>query len=260
MKKIEAVIFDWAGTTVDYGSFAPVQAFIEAFKEFGITPTIAEVREPMGMLKWNHIHAMMQMPRITEEWIRVHGKMWEKKDVDAVYEKSEQTILKILHNFADPKPYVLDVVKELRELGIKIGSTTGYTDEMMEIVVPAAKANGYDPDCWCSPNSVNNMGRPYPYMIYKNMQELGIHASANVVKVGDTVADIKEGIAAGVITVGVVEGSSVMGLSETEYEKLSVEEKTEQCNFVKEVYEKAGADYVIQNMSELICLLRFMNA
>ena len=66
MKKIEAVIFDWAGTTVDYGSFAPVQAFIEAFKEFGITPTVAEVREPMGMLKWNHIHTMMQMPRITE--------------------------------------------------------------------------------------------------------------------------------------------------------------------------------------------------
>lgn len=47
MKKMEAVIFDWAGTTVDYGSFAPVQAFIEAFKKFGVTPTHAEVREPM---------------------------------------------------------------------------------------------------------------------------------------------------------------------------------------------------------------------
>lgn len=260
MKKIEAVIFDWAGTTVDYGSFAPVQAFIEAFKEFGIIPTVAEVREPMGMLKWNHIHTMMQMPRITEEWVKAQGRMWEKEDVDAVYEKSEQAIFKILHNFTDPKPYVLDAVKELRALGIKIGSTTGYTDEMMEIVVPAAKANGYDPDCWYSPNSVNNMGRPYPYMIYKNMQKLGVHAAANVIKVGDTVADIKEGIAAGAITVGVVEGSSVMGLSEAEYEKLSVEEKTEQRNRVKKVYEKAGADYVIQNMSELTALVHFMNA
>lgn len=148
----------------------------------------------------------------------------------------------------------------LMQIGIKIGSTTGYTDEMMEIVVPAAKANGYDPDCWYSPNSVNNMGRPYPYMIYKNMQKLGVHAAANVIKVGDTVADIKEGIAAGAITVGVVEGSSVMGLSEAEYEKLSVEEKTEQRNRVKKVYEKAGADYVIQNMSELTALVHFMNA
>lgn len=259
MKKIEAVIFDWAGTTVDYGSFAPVQAFIEGFKEFGITPTVAEVREPMGMLKWNHIYTMMQMPRITEEWKNVHGRMWEKEDVDAVYEKSEQAIFKILHNFAEPKPYVVDVIKELRELGIKIGSTTGYTDDMMEIVVPSAKTNGYDPDFWCSPNSVNNMGRPYPYMIYKNMQELGVHTANNVIKVGDTVADIKEGVSAGVITVGIVEGSSVMGLSEVEYENLSVEEKVECCRLVREVYEKAGADYVIQNMSELITLIRFIS-
>ena len=52
MKKIEAVIFDWAGTTVDYGSFAPVVAFAKAFEKFGIKPTTDEIREPMGMLKW----------------------------------------------------------------------------------------------------------------------------------------------------------------------------------------------------------------
>ena len=76
MKKIEAVIFDWAGTTVDFGSFAPVQAFIKAFEEFGITPTVDEVRAPMGMLKWNHIHTMMQMPRIQKAWAVTHGREW----------------------------------------------------------------------------------------------------------------------------------------------------------------------------------------
>ena len=96
MKKIEAVIFDWAGTTVDFGSFAPVQAFIRAFEEFGITPTIEEVREPMGMLKWNHIHTMMQMPRIKKEWATRHGRDWTKEDVDAVYQKSESCIMEIL--------------------------------------------------------------------------------------------------------------------------------------------------------------------
>lgn len=64
MHKVDAVIFDWAGTTVDYGSFAPVQAFMEVFKEYGVTPTVAEVREPMGMLKLDHIRTMLQMPRI----------------------------------------------------------------------------------------------------------------------------------------------------------------------------------------------------
>ena len=32
MRQLEAVIFDWAGTTVDYGCFAPVEAFIKAFE------------------------------------------------------------------------------------------------------------------------------------------------------------------------------------------------------------------------------------
>ena len=258
MKKIEAVIFDWAGTTVDYGCFAPVQAFIEAFKEFGIEPTVAEVREPMGMLKWDHIHTMMQMPRITEEWKCVHGRMWDTKDVDAIYERSEKAIFKILHNFSTPKPFVLEAIEQLRAKGIKIGSTTGYTDEMMSYVVPAAKKQGYDPDAWFSPNSVNNMGRPYPYMVYKNMEALKVSSVDAVVKVGDTVADIKEGKSAGIISIGIVEGSSIMGLSEEEYEQLSDVEKEDNIRRVRKVYEGCGADYIIMNMSELPALIESM--
>ncbi len=255
MRKIEAVIFDWAGTTIDYGCFAPVQAFIESFKEFGITPTADEVREPMGMLKWDHIHAMMQMPRITEEWKKNYGKMWSKEDVNAIYEKSERAIFKILHNFASPKPYVLEAIEKLRGKGIKIGSTTGYTDEMMSYVVPAAKEAGYTPDAWFSPNSVSNMGRPYPYMIYKNMEFLKVSGVDAVIKVGDTIADILEGKNAGIITVGIVEGSSIMGLSEEEHEGLSKEQKSAEAERVKSVYKECGADYIIMNMSELTDLI-----
>ena len=83
-RKIEAVIFDWAGTTVDYGCFAPVQAFITAFEEYGITPTFDEVREPMGMLKRDHIRTMMNMERIHEELKRVHGKDLTEEDLEKV--------------------------------------------------------------------------------------------------------------------------------------------------------------------------------
>lgn len=252
MRKIEAVIFDWAGTTVDYGCFAPVQAFIEAFKEFGITPTLAEVREPMGMLKWDHIHTMMQMPRITKEWEDVHGRIWTKEDVDKIYEKSEQAIFKILHNFADPKPFVLETIEKLRSRGIKIGSTTGYTDEMMSYVVPAAKEAGYEPDAWFTPNSVGDMGRPYPFMIYKNMEALKVSGVGSAIKVGDTVADIKEAISAGLTSVGIVEGSSIMGLTQEEFEGLGDEDKAKEIDRVKRVYEEAGADYIIMDMAGLI--------
>lgn len=44
---IQAVIFDWAGTTVDYGCFAPVQAFQEAFAHHGVPVTLEETRKPM---------------------------------------------------------------------------------------------------------------------------------------------------------------------------------------------------------------------
>ena len=80
MKKIKAVIFDWAGTTVDFGCMAPVQAFVEVFKEFGIEPTMEEVREPMGMLKIDHIRTMLKMGRIRNLWIEKYGKEPEEED------------------------------------------------------------------------------------------------------------------------------------------------------------------------------------
>ena len=68
MNKIEGVIFDWAGTTVDFGCFAPVNVFLEIFKNAGVEVTMEEARIPMGMLKRDHIKAMLKMPRISGIW------------------------------------------------------------------------------------------------------------------------------------------------------------------------------------------------
>lgn len=156
----------------------------------------------------------------------------------------------------DGKPYVLETVVKLRELGIKIGSTTGYTDMMMEPVLKSAKEQGYQPDCWYSPDATNHFGRPYPYMIFKNMIELHISSVKNVIKVGDTISDIQEGVNAGVIAVGVIEGSSTLGLNEEEFNALTPKERNRAIERVKEAYLDAGADYVINNLSELIALIQ----
>lgn len=253
--KYEAVIFDWAGTTVDYGCFAPVQAFIDAFKAFGIEPTVEEVRGPMGMLKIDHIRTMLKGERIAGLWREKYGKDWTEEDVHAVYELSEKKIFEILPNFADPKPYVVETVEKLREMGLKIGSTTGYTDDMMAIVVPKAAENGYAPDCWFSPNSTGNTGRPYPYMIFRNMEELKLSDVRKVIKVGDTVSDIKEGKQAGMESVGVLEGSSVLGLSQKEYEALSDAEKEKKLKQAEKTFMEAGADYVIRDIRGLLDIL-----
>ncbi len=198
--KFDGIIFDWAGTTVDYGSFAPVQAFVEAFEAFGITPTLEEVRKPMGMLKIDHIRTMLSMDRIHDLWKEKQGRDWTEEDVQHVYEIFEKKIMEILSRFAEPKPYVVETIQKLREMGLKIGSTTGYTDEMMAVVVPGAKAKGYEPDCWFSPDTVGKCGRPYPYMIFKNMEALKLQDVSRVMKVGDTVSDIKEGKNAGMVS------------------------------------------------------------
>lgn len=235
---IEAVIFDWAGTTVDYGCFAPVQAFVEAFAHHGVAVTMEETRKPMGMLKRDHIRTMLGMERIAKEWERVHGRKPCDTDVDAVYAQFEPKLFSILDQYATPKPFAVETAARLREMGLKIGSTTGYTDAMMNIVVPQAEKQGYAPDFWISPDGVDGKGRPYPYMIFANMKALGVSSVKNVVKVG------------------VVEGSSELGLSQSEYEALTEAEQEEVCRQVSERFRAAGAQFVIRNLKELPALIR----
>lgn len=176
-------------------------------------------------------------------------------DVDAVYSHFEPKLLSILDRFADPKPGVIDAVAALREAGLKIGSTTGYTDAMMEIVVPKAAELGYAPDHWVSADGTQGFGRPYPYMIFHNMQVLRLMDVRRVAKVGDTISDIKEGKNAGAFTVGVTEGSSQMGLSQAEFEALSPAEQDRERLMAREAFLAAGADAVIDTMAELPALL-----
>lgn len=254
--KFEGIIFDWAGTTVDYGCFAPVQAFIEVFKHFGVEPTMEEVRKPMGMLKIDHIRTMLKMDRISRCWQEKYHRLPCEDDAQAMFNMFEEKLMSILENFADLKEGVADTIKSLREMGLKIGSTTGYNDKMMGIVVPIAAKAGYAPDCWYSPDAVGQKGRPYPYMIFKNMETLGLSDVSRVLKVGDTVADILEGKHASVKTAGILEGSSVMGLTKEEYEALSDEERKAADDKAEAAFKEAGADYILRNITELLEIVK----
>lgn len=102
-------------------------------------------------------------------------------------------MLAVVHEYAEPVPGALALVERLRQSGIRIGSTTGYTAEMMAIVTAQAKKRGYAPDHLVTPNDVP-AGRPYPWMIYENAAALNVYPMYNVMKVGDTVSDIREGV------------------------------------------------------------------
>jgi phosphonoacetaldehyde hydrolase len=249
--KISTIIFDWAGTTVDFGCFAPVEAFMSAFEAYGISPTAEETRAPMGLAKRTHVAKMLSGERLADEWIKKHGNPHTEADIDAVYEKFEPALFSVLRNYANPLPGVLETVAQLRKMGIKMGSTTGYTRKMMDIVAPLAKQNGYAPDYLVCPEDVNGKGRPFPHMVWRNLEMLGCSHIGEALKIGDTEADMQEGKAAGCVSVGVIAGSSVLGLTENEFSALDSKSKTAMFAAAREKYFASGADFVIDGIIEL---------
>ncbi|MEG0258874.1 MAG: phosphonoacetaldehyde hydrolase [Lysinibacillus sp.] len=257
--KIEAVVLDWAGTAVDFGCFAPVNVFLNIFENAGVSVTLEEARKPMGMLKIDHIRTMLEMPRISEAWEQVHGHDFTEEDIQTLYNEFETQLMASLATYTDPIPHVIDTLGGLRAAGISIGSTTGYTASMMAVVTENAEMKGYKPDFLVTPDQVENKGRPYPYMIFRNMEALSVKSTKQVVKVGDTTSDIQEALNAGVWAVGVIIGSSEMGLSEQQYMALSEQEQQQAIEQTREVFEKIGAQYTIQTMAELPMLIEAIN-
>lgn len=248
--KIKGIIFDWAGTTIDYGCFAPVQVFIDVFGERGIELTLQEAREPMGLLKVDHIRAITKMPRIQKQWIQLHGKEPREEDIQYMYERFEEKLFAILPNFSSPVPGCADLIQRLKKRGMKIGSTTGYTREMMNIIAPKAREQGYAPDTIVTSDEVP-AGRPLPWMCYMNAMHLGIYPMSAVIKVGDTAADMKEGRNAGMWTVGVILGSSELGLTEAEVKEMGIDQLEERIAHVRERFMQAGAHFTILELGDL---------
>lgn len=256
---IRGVIFDWAGTTVDDGCLAPVAAFDTAFAKAGIHLTEREIREPMGLLKIDHIKTLLALPHVKVKWQELYERKVNQADVKKLYADFEKVLFSSLAQYTTPKEGLLKTVHWLRKNNIKIGSTTGYTKDMMRIVAKGAKQNGYEPDFLVTPDDVNGVGRPAPDMIFRNVKLMGINDLKRVIKVGDTTSDIKEGKNAGVISVGVIEGSSASQLTAAAFSKLSFEEKESLREAVTQKYYEDGADYVIDRLSDLPFLVKALN-
>ena len=145
---------------------------------------------------------------------------------------------------------MVETVRQLREKGLKIGSTTGYTSQMMEQVLPRAAELGYEADCVVTPD-VTGASRPTPFMLYECMRRLNVYPPRAVVKVGDTVVDILEGKNAGAWSIGILTGSNLLGLTRAEYEAMAPEELAQRKQKASERYMEAGADLVIDSIRDL---------
>ena len=255
MNKIQLVVFDWAGTMVDYASSAPADTFQKVFQDMNIHLTREEINGPMGTEKKHHIRTLLSMPEVNDQWISLHKRPWTEEDINDIFEVFEKTLYETVASYSDPLEGVVETMNALKKEGIHIGSTTGYLANIMTRVIPAAKAKGVDPECVVTPD-VTGGGRPAPFMIFECMRHFNVYPPAAVVKVGDTIVDMQEGKNAGAWSVGVLKGSNLLGLSEKEYEAMDLSELKKRKEDTRQKFLSAGADLVIDTMKELPAAIR----
>jgi phosphonoacetaldehyde hydrolase len=257
--RLEAVLFDWAGTTVDHGCMAPVAAFAEVFRRRGVELTAEEARGPMGTHKRTHIELLTRLPAVRERFVAAQGREPSIADVDAMFAEFVPLQLDCLAAHADPIEGCLETVEALRARGLKIGSTTGFTREMMDVLVPEARRRGYSPDLAVSATEVPR-GRPYPYMCLKNVIDLGVLRVEACVKVDDTVTGIEEGLNAGMWSVGVAMTGNEVGMTEAELRAMDPRARERLRATAYARLRAAGAHYVIDGIADLLPVLDAIEA
>jgi phosphonoacetaldehyde hydrolase len=247
---VRLVVFDWAGTTVDFGCFAPVEAFVKTFAQRGVVVTTAEARMGMGLHKRDHLRALLHQPEVSQRWHRAAGRDWTENDLESLYNAFIPLQVDTVVGRSQLVPGLLECVAELRRRDIRIGTTTGYFRAAAERVYEAARGQGFTPDCAICAEDVPN-GRPAPWMMFHIMEKVGIYPPCAVVKVGDTVPDIEEGRNAGAWSLGVTQSSSAAGCTPEELAALSAPQRQAKLDAVRKQFFDAGAHAVIDSLAEL---------
>lgn len=247
LKNIKAVIFDWAGTIIDYGCMAPTQVFIEVFRKKDIIITVDEARAPMGLAKKDHVRELLNLGTVQKQWYCAFGRVPSELDVELLYSELEPNLAAIVTKYSEPVPGAVELVELLKSMGVKVGSTTGYVAGMMENILPHAFANGLNLDSVVSSSEVIT-GRPEPWMIYRNCEKMKVFPLSQMVKIGDTVADIHEGINAGMWTIGLTKSGNELGLSLPEIEKADPVWLMERIAAAGRKLMNAGADFVAEGV------------
>ena len=252
--RFDLVIFDWAGTMVDFGCRAPVAALVDAFERRGVALDETAARADMGKAKADHVRALLARPEVAAAWTAATGAAPDEADVTALMLDLGPLMQTAAAEAAELIPGAADTVAALRAAGLKIGSSTGYTREMMAPVLVRAAGQGYAPDHLVCAGETPQ-GRPSPLMIYKACAELGVWPLSRVVKVDDAEAGIAEGRAAGCYTVGLSASGNGLGLSRAALEALAPGEREARLAAVEASLKAAGADVVVETVADLVAAL-----
>ncbi|MFP3979055.1 phosphonoacetaldehyde hydrolase [Marinobacter sp. KMM 10035] len=247
---VQAVILDLAGTCVDFGSLAPIQAFLKLFESEGLSLSEAEAREPMGTEKREHIRQLLVMPRVRQQWLERFDLAPTDDDIERLYQAFVPFQLQSIVQRSELIPGALKLQEFARAHGIKLGVNTGYSREMVDVMLSELIRQGFEPESVVCATEVP-MGRPAPYMSFCNAIELGVTAVQGCVKVDDTATGIEEGLNAGMWTVAVVASGNAVGLSREQFDRLEDAARAERLALAHSKMALSGAHYLIDSIAEL---------
>jgi phosphonoacetaldehyde hydrolase len=204
----------------------------------------------MGMAKRDHVRAILALPRVHTAWTDAHGRAPDEADGDRLYADLAPLMREAAARHTTLIPGAVAAVAALREAGVRIGSCTGYTREMMADILPRAAAQGYAPDVVvCAGETAE--GRPSPLMMWKVMVELGVWPASACIKVDDAEVGVAEGRNAGAWTVGVAASGNRVGLSTEAFEALTAADRHDRLAEARASLAGAGADFVIDTVADL---------
>ncbi len=248
---VRAVIFDVSGTVMDYGSRAPVAAFIDLFQRHGVSLTDEEARRPMGLHRRDHLWELLNDSEVRLRWTAAHGTAATIEILDQLYEEFKPLQFEALRDHCDLIPGVVDVTRQLRDRGIPFASTTGFDSSMMLDIKRQAEEVGYLPAIWVTPDMVGG-GRPAPWMAFHAARHMGVYPMSLIVKVGDTLADVDEAHAAGMWAVSVVRHGNEVGLSAEVLNALPRSESAARIAAARERLEERKPHFIIDATADLM--------
>lgn len=180
---IALVALDIAGTTVDEGG-AVYRVLAQVVRDHGGAPTDADIKAWMGADKREAIAALL-------------GGTADAATVAAVH---EQFVAALADAYAATPPRPLAGVPEafsaLRAGAVRIALTTGFGRRITDpLLASVGWSVGRDLDAVVCADEVA-AGRPAPLMIQRAMELTGVTDPAQVLVAGDTVLDVRAGLAA----------------------------------------------------------------
>ncbi|MDB5137791.1 MAG: family hydrolase [Mucilaginibacter sp.] len=188
---IKLVVFDIAGTTVK-DDHNVSKAFQAALKKYHYEVALEMINPLMGYEKNQAITQMLHL----------HENDESKITVELVDDIHREFVKQMIHFYQfqpgiEPLPNVEETFAALHLSGIQVGINTGFSRDIAETIVNRLQ--------WREKGLIDHLvgsdevelGRPHPYMIQKMMQDGGITDPLEVVKVGDTEVDVREGQNAG---------------------------------------------------------------